>query len=373
MRYRTLCPLLVLACLLAAGCGGGDGTPAGPGAAFAGPYWMFELRSGPVFSSQWPGIVTLWGTAYADGEAGFVTDMVFYGGNPLGEFPATYAVADDLSFAAEKGGHAWDGGMTQYGRCVVAGYVGSWYNGLAILLSRVGTYDETDLAGSYHMVGFERGWAFYKGSSLSGSVLTFDGSGHYTATAVTRTGVDMIREVTPDTDLTYSVAANGLVSMDDVWKANRLEGGIQPGGQVVVAAGGSGDREGPVMYALIKAEQEVSNATFSGAYWTAGLRRTYDAVSGFYGVITADGTGGYTWEGMDRTQGESDFTESTVAGTYEVAADGTFTFTTSGGEILVGGISADGQYFALGGETTPSGVTPRGGSAFFVFGAAKTQ
>ncbi len=109
------------------------------------------------------------------------------------------------------------------------------------------------------------------------------------------------------------------------------------------------------IYVLLLQGTGVTQATFAGVYSVAEYGGGMLTAT-FGKAITVFAYGNGTYESTSTKNANGTITNDTETGTYTVAADGTMTFTDSGGNVSTGAISADGNALVLANVT--SGGTP---------------
>jgi hypothetical protein len=208
-----------------------------------------------------------------------------------------------------------------------------------------GTASNADLTGNYHGVIFR-----FDGSAVSGfNTPTFDGTGGGTVLAGGTFNTDgTISGAGLASPVGYSVSSDGLVTLGTGFGAVGFQGGLHPSGELAVLAGSiTSGLTGLFMF--VPFATTATTATFSGEYGIVGLSYDYtnDEIRSFTGRIDSDGSGNATLVGDTSVEGTIG-TFMDLSATYTVAADGTFTLTTSEGTFS-GGLSPSGDFAVLGG------------------------
>ena len=206
-----------------------------------------------------------------------------------------------------------------------------------------------DLTGGYHATLFR-----FDGSiTASGATTaTFNGTGNASLPAggvFNQNGA--ITTSTLASNLLYSVAADGLVTLTAVLGGIGFQGGLHPTREIAACAGSIG----PGIRTLLVCVQNATAAddtTFAGDYCIVGLAFdfTTPAFRSFTGHLVSDGLGGGTVQGTTNVEGVIGSTGPTTL-TYAVSTNGTVTLTTPDGTFS-GGVSQSGDFAVLGGPVT---------------------
>ena len=331
--------------LLLAGCGSGGEDPPD---LFVGTYWNVALATW-MSSSDRESVSRIWGRSTSDG-AGGIADVTHSATDEVIEVSGDYTLGEDHRLGITIGAWGEEGGLDALGRCAVTHHLRAGTDvGLSILLARIGAFDDGTLAGTYHLAGAGRRprdqGSFH---ALSGSRLTFDGNGGYTASPVTVTERGWFREEEAATGLVYEVASDGELTMVDHTGVNSLHGGVLAGGEVAVGIGGDTVEQDTVLYALVRTASGLSAERLFGNYWAVAIERTPDGFRSAFYTLTADGAGTCWLAGRENRDGVVGTADS-FEGSYTVAPDGALTLTLGDGTTLVGGLSRDGQFFAAAG------------------------
>jgi uncharacterized protein (TIGR03437 family) len=191
-------------------------------------------------------------------------------------------------------------------------------------------------------------------------VITFDGSGGYTAT-----GVLLVNATTAPLSATgsYAVSPGGYVTLDNPVKTGKLNARLGTTGLV-----GSSTETGGIfdMFIAVPAPtQAVSASILSGSYWISTLEFQGGGINNLRGAnfkLTANNAGSFTENtirGQARNLGDQLLTQTVSPMTYAVTSDGlgTLTFPLTGAldqtTQLVSGtkeifVSPDGSFFVGG-------------------------
>jgi uncharacterized protein (TIGR03437 family) len=141
---------------------------------------------------------------------------------------------------------------------------------------------------------------------------------------------------------TYSMTTNGSGSLNLGTASNVLSGAktiyVSQDGNVLL---GGTSNSYDILIGVKAPSGTTSNANWSGAYWTAGLRKNATTVNGFAGSAVAGGSGSLYWTRRLKITGSGnvDFTE---VDPYSLAADGSGTAGMaqvalgSGGNVFLG-------------------------------------
>jgi hypothetical protein len=353
----------VLALLLAA-CGGagsgGSASPAVPAslALVVGTYHVAGINGEGQGGES---IASIWGTATSDGTG---TLAMGTGSNRNGvitaeepPFGLPYDVASDrlLEILPQLPGISFfRGGVSDTGDVLIGASSAPSLQPTLLLMGRQsGTYDESSLAGTYRFARYG-GTVFGPTNVAAWGRMTFDGAGGGTsALSLNQEGV-ILGPANPVVH--YDVDPDGSVSLDHGGTA--VEGSIAAGGQLIFATGGRLAGDDPVLYVLVRQGAGYSDADLQGQYFMVVM--SHDPATGAYtsftGALLADGAGANQFFGIADEDGVFSIPPSDVV-TSVVAPDGAVTLTTGGGDVLVGGMSADRRFVAAAG-TSNAGGTP---------------
>jgi hypothetical protein len=350
--------------LALAACGGTPGAdpgattvPVAAASLFSGTYQVVSPggTQGPAEE-----VVTLWGSAMADGIGSSSWTLAMNDGgvvNPpaaMGDMP--FVVHDDRSMAFELAPHVSfaDGGISEDGALAVLASVWAGMSPRLFLLARrEGVFNDASLNGLYRLAGHLASVPGLSNAAAWADV-TFDGLGGGTATlALDNEGVIVGPAVLP---IVYAVSADGQLTLEI--GALAVEGSLAAGGDVVLVGGGTNAGEFPSAFALVRAGAAMSDADFDGVYFAAALwhESATNEYHSFTGTLHPDGAGSATLFGTDNEEGVVTAMPADGA-TFTVAPDGALVLTTSGGDVLVGGLTQDGRYAALAGGTN-AGADP---------------
>jgi hypothetical protein len=358
-----------LALLLLAACGGsgGGGTSTtaavvGPDALFQGSYHVTGIQGEQDGAES---IASIWGSASSAGD-GVVA--LATGANRLGVIldpsapeDISYSVGSDRLFdliPQLPGISFFRGGITETGDVVsAAGILPGLPPTLFLMGRRGGTYDESSLSGTYRFARY--GGTVIGPTNVAGwGSFTFDGAGG----GAYEFSVNVEGAVFGANPLfTYDVAADGDLSLD-LGGGFVVEGSIVAGGEILLASGGRTAGDNPVNYVLVRQGAGYVDADLEGQYFMLLLMHdpATSAYIAFTGILIADGAGANTFLGLRNEDGIVTYSESDDVSTV-VAPDGTVTFTTSGGDTLLGGMSSDRRFL------TAAGTTNAGGAPTFLF------
>ncbi|MEZ6009639.1 MAG: hypothetical protein R3F05_18020 [Planctomycetota bacterium] len=340
-----MCRYLVLTvCLLLASCGGGSGGGGSTGlSTLQGTYWVVSLGATTNPSDA----TTTWGTMVADG-AGTISPSTISNDDT--------SVSPDLStdFNYEVDGNGeirlvagalvvYRGRISDDGRYAVLSAL--TLPSVVVLVRREGAHNVAGLTGPYEFAGagFAAGPAAYYMSA------TFDGAGGYAGTGAVNEAGSFDGGTIGGL---YSVTSSGAVTTDVLGLP--FIGGVSSDDNFMLLGGGTTNGNNPLAWFLVRrAGAGGANSLLSGTYYACGVETVLgitDEAQSFWGVVRADGSGGFTMQGQ--TTGAGGVAPLSIAGTYSVAASGALTFDRAGlGENLSGGVSPDGRVAIASGGT----------------------
>jgi hypothetical protein len=359
MALGTARPLALAALTALAACGGSGGGGGAPVVVvvgnedFVGTYFAV-LKAGREAGG--PDARGATGTLTADG-AGNASHTQTINDSGVVTGPTTtlydFAVAADGSLELSLAGTVFArGGIPAHGDvALLASAAPGAFPGLIVLARRRGLHDETSLAGTYHFVELLFGSLGGASVAFTGTT-TFDGLG---GASTTSTGNSMGLVASGITgSATYTVIGDGTSTYTPAALGPPTqEGGVVAGGAVALWGGSTNDGQSPVVTVVIRESTGAGLATLEGAYWLVLLER--DAGTGefrsLHGTATADGAGALTLLATSNVEGVL-APEPLQTTTYTVSPIGRLTVD-AGGSALVGGVSQDGSFAALGGGTAP--------------------
>jgi len=136
---------------------------------------------------------------------------------------------------------------------------------------------------------------------------------------------------------TYTMSSNGSGSVNFGTASNILSGTktiyVSQDGNVLL---GGTSNSYDILIAIRASGGGVSNSTWSGAFWSAGLRKDMTAVKGFAGSAVASGSGSLYWTQRLKIWGSANV-DSTEVDPYVLAADGSGTSAMAGVALGSGG------------------------------------
>lgn len=331
-----------------------------PAALFNGTYFYQALAGNfPV-----PAGYSWWGDLMADGVSEITGGTLSWnngaGGVLSDSAPEIAYTVDAARRMTWPGGGAFNaqGGIASDGSVATISSIGdTGWPGLAILVRQRGTFDLSSLEDTYHLNGF----CIDDSSDVAlWGTVTFDGLGGATE-ELSGNANGVVVGPTPSTAQTYTVTADGTVTLTVGNLNTPNQGGILMGGDLVVLSGPT-DGEAPCLLVLIRHSDSASASVLSGDYHIGAFLAEANApppppppnFSSFTGTGSADGvstvstnTGGRI--NIDGVVGP--FPATMTNDSYTVAADGTLSVTIAG-TTLVGAVSPSGDYAALAGGTT---------------------
>ena len=208
-----------------------------------------------------------------------------------------------------------------------------------------------------------RSTMFLLNSPGTGTLPSFNVTGHAANAASGQ------MQTQPLAGTTYTVASDGSGTISFGAVSTLLNGTktfyISQDGNILL--GGTPNRDSYDILIGIKGGSSLSNASWSGAFWAAGLRGDAGTVAGFAGSTVASGDGRLYWTRRIKQQGSSNI-DYTEINPYSLNADGSGTANTdqvavgSGGNAFLGMSAAPTSYAVYFGSRMPA-VT---GSGLFV-------
>jgi uncharacterized protein (TIGR03437 family) len=264
--------------------------------------------------------------------------------------------------------------------CFVSGFVSA----LLCVMARGEVSGNQSLKGKYnfrHLLLSADASANVTEIRTGSGVITFDGTGGYTATGILLVNVTA---APLSASGSYAVNPGGYVTMDNPVKAGKLNARLGATGLV-----GSSTETGGVFDMFIAAPaptQPVSTSILSGPYWISTLEFQGGGANNLRGAnfrLTANNAGSFTEntiKGQARNLGNQLLTQTVSPMTYSVTSDGlgTLTFPLTGSldqtTQLVSGakeifVSPDGSFF-VGGSNNIGGQGMIIGVKAFASGAA---
>jgi hypothetical protein len=263
------------------------------------------------------------------------SEVVNVSGSISGAVPVsgTYTVDAAGAIAATGGTVTTDGAVsTDGGRLVWAqltpGSAPSFHVGIRQGQS---TFSNANVSGNYIMVTHEQ-------SGTAGNLLTLtcDGAGSWTGTG-SRNEAGTITSISVTG--TYTVAANGAMTFSSNG-GTPLNGGVSVDGNTILLSQTTASGATPVTAIAIRQGQgSATNDSLLGQYAFVN----YDGASNSVALLTlvADGAGNAA--GTTFVNNGGTVTDSAVATTYTVAADGTVTIANGSATPLIGYLGADGS------------------------------
>jgi len=331
-----------------------------PAALFNGTYFYQALAGNfPV-----PAGYSWWGDLMADGVSEITGGTLSWndgaGGVLSDSAPEIAYTVDAARRMTWPGGGAFNaqGGIASDGSVATMSSIGATgWPGLAILVRRGGTFDLTSLEDTYHLNGFCIDDS--TDVALWGTV-TFDGFGGATE-ELSGNANGLVVGPTPSMAQTYTVTADGTVTLTVGALNTPNQGGILMGGDLVVLSGPT-DGEAPCLLVLIRHSDSASESVLSGNYHIGAFLAEANAppppppphFSSFTGTGSSDGLSTVTTNTGGRINIDGavgPFPAAMTNDSYTVAADGTLSVTIAG-TTLVGAVSPSGDYAALAGGTT---------------------
>jgi hypothetical protein len=250
------------------------------------------------------------------------------------------------SYTAAVGGavtvHGYRGGVSADGNTIVSANLQAGNNQAVDVEIKQGqtNFTNADFTGIYQVVSVSS--VADSGSSLT---LTADGAGRYSGTLVqNNSGVITSSAVSG----TYSVAADGSLTMTPA-SGSPLSGGISADGRTLVLSQLTAGQPSAFAVGIKQGQTNFTNADVVGTYNIVN----YTGISAELATLNFDGAGNFSGT-TTGNQGGS-ISNSSITGTYTVAADGTLTVNFIPDErdghpltkVFTGGVSSDGNTLVL--------------------------
>jgi len=358
--------LAALALLLLVGCGGGGGTSIAfekPESLLAGTYRIVGVSGDKGGIEE---VDSYWGELQASG-AGMLSLTVVQNAlgvlsPPLPSSDIVYRVGYDRALEFDSslpGVAAFHGAVSEAGDVAALMTTFTPIRPMLLLLGRSGPgYDVSSLIGTYHFgcYGATVGGPF---NFVGWGSFVFDGAGGGTYELTVNQEGAIAGPANPL--FSYTVSPDGAVSLD-LGGGFVVNGSVVAGGEMVLAAGGDAPGDNPTTYVLLRQGAGYTDADLDGPYFMLGFGHgvATNSYRGFVGGVLADGAGSNQFAGLRNEDGV--VTQDPADGfSSAVAPDGTITFTTAGGDVLRGAMSADRRFLIA------TGTTNLGGDAAFFF------
>lgn len=344
-RHLVLALLLLLSC-----CGGGAKGNDGGSADLSnltGTYWAVALAATTVTTDS----ETTWGTLVSDGAGSIMPHTTTNDDGVV----STPLLTSSFGYEIDANGEirfllgpnpVYRGRITDDGRYAVLSSLGE--PRIIVLVRREGTHTVADIAGTYAFAGagFATGPAAYTMSAA------FDGIGLFAGTGAVNEAGSLDGGTHSGT---YGVSPSGAVSMGILGVP--FLGGLGGDNNFVLLGGGTTNGNDPLGWFLVRRpDTGAGNSLLAGTYYAGGVETvlgSMDEAQAFWGVVQANGLGGFTLQGQ--TTGPGAVAPLALSGTYGVAGDGTLTMNRGGLiENLTGAVSPDGRVAIASGGTTAS-------------------
>jgi hypothetical protein len=207
-------------------------------------------------------------------------------------------------------------------------------------------FTNADFSGIYQVVSITSA-----GDSSSSLTLTADGAGSYSGNLVqNNAGVITSSAVSG----TYSVAADGSLTITPA-SGSPLTGGISADGKTLVLSQLTAGQPSAFAVGIKQGQPNFTNADVVGTYSIVN----YTGNSAELATLSFDGAGHL--DGTVTSNDAGTIANSSVTGTYDVAADGTLTVTLIKpyvhplSVVFTGGVSSDGNTLVLIYANSPTG------------------
>ena len=357
----------LVVCVMLAACGGSGDDPAAPAAAFQGTYFFAALGGSqidvPARSHMDAGALVADGIGSASATISLNNEDGVIGAGSV--IPLTFTVgADGVLDLRDGSGSVMTGGLPTGGDLALgAGLTPAEEPLLMMMVKSVGTFGNASLNGDYHLFGVIPSAAGSQMTTVQG--VTFDGLGGMSNSTLPGWS-NFSGSVTPlpafATVGTYAVAADGRVTVDGGVAMGHLTGAVLAGGNFAILAGDTVAGFPPRLFLLLKVGAGLTNATFSGSYWLAGIAFLDATLTDFgcaSGDLVADGAGGLPV--VDQVLNiEGTIVPNTAADDYAVSPNGTLLTGdvggSSGGPKQQGAITPDGRIAVMSGSIVAGGA-----------------
>ena len=294
----------------------------------SGPYRYTDISSSDASS----GPVVFDGVGGYSGSYVLNTSGVISSGSISG--PYTAAVGGAMTLGAYSGGVSADGN-TILSANLQAGNAPS----VDVEIKQGQTnFTNADFSGIYQVVSITS-----IGDSGSSLTLTADGAGSYSGNLVqNNAGVITSSAVSG----TYSVAADGALTITPA-SGSPLSGGISADGKTLVLSQLTAGQPSAFAVGIKQGQTNFTNADVVGTYSIVN----YTGNSAELATLAFDGAGNFN--GTVTTNDAGTIANSSVTGTYDVAADGTLTvriphqYVHPITAVFTGGVSSDGNTLVL--------------------------
>jgi hypothetical protein len=268
------------------------------------------------------------------------TDIHNYGGTVSSDsVSGTYTIAADGTLDISRPGSTMTGRLSANGKTLVASQTTSGSNPSVLLGIKHGQskFSNADLIGIYKVVNFAYPGPFdYLGDTSNLLTLTFDGAGNFSGTDVQNNGGTI---ASSSTSGTYTVAADGTLTITKTGGPT-ITGGLSADSNTLVASQTTSGESPSVLLGIKQGQSDFSNANLRGTYKVAAYNYDYVGDGSELSDVTFDGAGNFDATGVQNQAGT--VSSSAALGTYTVAADGGLTVTPTAGYPIAGGLGADG-------------------------------
>jgi hypothetical protein len=182
------------------------------------------------------------------------------------------------------------------------------------------------------------------GDDGSFGITPLDGAGNFTSTSVENNAGTVAAGIL-DTG-TYTVSAGGAIVI------NSNDGAVSMDGNAIVSADMNTGEQAYIDIGVKQGQTNFTNADLAGTYEVVTYGKSGD--SGTLWTLIADGSGNFIGSEVQNNAGVIS-PSSALTGTYAVAADGALTVRPTVGAPLTGGVSADGNTLVISQLTSGQG------------------
>jgi hypothetical protein len=220
--------------------------------------------------------------------------------------PYTSAVGGAMTLGTDSGGVSADGNTI-----LIANLQAGTIPSVAVEIKQGQTnFTNADFSGIYQVVSITG-----SGDSGSSLTLTADGAGSYSGNLVQNNAGAITSSAVSGA---YSVAADGSLTITPA-SGSPLSGGISADGETLVLSQLTAGQPSAFVVGIKQGQTNFTNADVIGTYNIVN----YTGNSAELATLSFDGAGNFS--GTTTSNGAGTISNSSITGTYAVAADGTLT------------------------------------------------
>jgi hypothetical protein len=266
--------------------------------------------SGPYRYTDISGIDARSGPVVFDGVGGYSGSYVLNSSGVISSGsisgPYTSAVGGAMTLGADTGGVSADGNTI-----LIANLQAGTIPSVAVEIKQGQTnFTNADFSGIYQVVSITG-----SGDSGSSLTLTADGAGSYSGNLVQNNAGAITSSAVSGA---YSVAADGSLTITPA-SGSPLSGGISADGETLVLSQLTAGQPSAFVVGIKQGQTNFTNADVIGTYNIVN----YTGNSAELATLSFDGAGNFS--GTTTSNGAGTISNSSITGTYAVAADGTLT------------------------------------------------